>query len=48
MMNVKMYLPNAKFFVGVLIVLAVTVFALKAFSGNAYVQRAKAYLGLTA
>lgn len=46
-MNVKMYLPNAKFFIGVLIVLAVTVFALKAFSGNAYVQKARGYLGLS-
>lgn len=47
-MNVKMYLPNAKFFVGVLIVLAVTVFALKAFGSNTYVQKARAYLGLNA
>jgi uncharacterized membrane protein YqiK len=47
-MNLKMYLPNAKFFVGVVIVLVVLVLVLKTFSTNAYVAKAKTYLGLSA
>jgi hypothetical protein len=47
-MNLKMYLPNAKFFVGVLVVLVVTTLVLKQFSSNATVAKVKTYLGLTA
>jgi hypothetical protein len=45
-MQIKAYLPNAKFFVGVLIVLAVTTIALRQYSGNATVAKVKGYLGL--
>jgi hypothetical protein len=46
-MNVKMFLPNAKFFIGVLIVLAVTVFAMRAAGANTMVLKVRDYLGLS-
>jgi hypothetical protein len=45
-MNVKMYLPNAKFVVGVIVVLVVLTFALKMGASNPYVMKAKGWLGL--
>jgi hypothetical protein len=47
-MNVKMYLPNAKFAVGVIIVLVVLTLILRFGAGNQYVQRARHYVGLSA
>lgn len=46
--NLKVYVPDKKFFVGVLIVLGVTTFALKTFGSNQYVTKAKGWLGLNA
>jgi hypothetical protein len=48
MKNVTAYLPSPKFFVGTLIVLAVTTIALRQFAGNATVAKIKGYLGLSA
>lgn len=48
MKNLSVYLPSARMFVGVLIVLAVTTFVLKSMGGNATVQKVKGYLGLNA
>ncbi len=45
-MEIKAYLPNVKFIVGVVIVLVLVTLALKTFSNNAYVQKARGYLGL--
>jgi len=47
-MNVKMFLPNAKFFVGVLIVLVTVVFALRAMGLNTFALKARDWLGLSA
>jgi len=45
-MQLTAYLPNVKFLVGVVIVLVVLTLALKTFSNNQYVQKARGYLGL--
>jgi hypothetical protein len=45
-MNLKMYLPNAKFFIGTIIVLVVLTLVLKQFSTNPTVAKVKSYLGL--
>ncbi|MBN1360959.1 MAG: hypothetical protein JW993_10220 [Sedimentisphaerales bacterium] len=47
-MKLTTYIPKPRFMVGVAISLAVIVFLLQAGSGNATVQKIKAYLGLTA
>jgi len=47
-MQLKAYVPNAKFFIGVVIVLAVLVFALRSFKSNPTVAKVAAYLGLNA
>lgn len=46
--NLKVYVPDKKFVVGVLIVLVGTTAVLKYAGGNAYVAKAKGWLGLTA
>ncbi len=45
-MQIKAYLPNAHFIVGTIIVLVILTVALKTFSNNQYVQKARGYLGL--
>lgn len=45
--NLKVYVPDKKFIVGVLIVLVGTTAALKYFGTNAYVAKAKGWLGLS-
>ncbi len=47
MKNLTMYLPSPRFFVGTLIVLAVTVFALRQFNTNPTVAKVRGYLGLS-
>ena len=47
-MQLKAYVPNAKFFIGVVLVLAVLAFALRTFKGNATVAKVATYLGLAA
>jgi len=47
-MQIKAYLPNAKFIVGTIIVLIALTFALKAFGSNPYVAKVKTWLGLSA
>ena len=46
--NLKVYIPDKKFTIGVLVVLVGTTAVLKYFGGNAYVARAKSWLGLNA
>ena len=46
MKNVSVYLPSVRMFVAVLIVLAVTTFALKQMEGNATAGKVKTYLGI--
>lgn len=46
MKNLSVYLPSIRMFVAVLIVLAVTTFALRAFGGNTTAMKVKSYLGL--
>lgn len=46
MKNISVYLPNAKMFVGVLIVLAVTTFVLRQTSSSPTAVKIKGYLGL--
>jgi hypothetical protein len=45
-MQIKAYLPNARFFVGVIIVLVVLTLTLALMGNNPYVQKARGYLGL--
>lgn len=47
MKNLTMYLPSPRFFVGTLIVLAVTTFVLRQFGTNVWVAKARSYLGLS-
>ncbi len=46
MKNLSVYLPSARLFVAVLIVLAVTTLVLKQTSGNPTAAKVKGYLGL--
>jgi hypothetical protein len=48
MKNLTVYLPNVKFIVGTVIVLALLTFVLRAFAGNATMGKVKTYLGLAA
>ncbi len=45
-MNIKMLLPSPKFAVGVVIVLVLVTLALRLGSDNAYVQKARGWIGL--
>ncbi len=45
-MNVKMFLPSPKFIVGVVIVLVMVTAAIRLGSDNAYVQKARGWIGL--
>ena len=46
MKNLSVYLPSARLFVAVLIVLTVTTFALKQTAGNETSAKIKGYLGI--
>lgn len=45
-MQIKAYLPSAKFIIGVVIVLVLVSLVLRTFSDNKYVQQARGYIGL--
>lgn len=46
MKNLSVYLPSARMFVAVLIVLAVTTFVLKQTAGNPTADKVRGYLGI--